>query len=263
MIQRLLASYLRRKWGITGKLPEPPPRPVPFAADHHPPGPSDLRSTCTQASNGLQSQDQNVSMAESTVAFGDTMCLHDLDEGAVTPPPGAASVPIPAYLAKVIDEELKASSGVLEDLETGPSGSLNRPDAGMGDLSSAVSVRSLMAYVRALDTHDQTLRATRVRKFPDIASAAVAAAAEPESMKHLSSNKTSIFKWVSQHKGAAKLLATMPVVPKGQVTWINTCALDLARLVSGLPNPIAYPASMPEETLRSFVRAINSESQPA
>ena len=63
-------------------------------------------------SDGQQSQDLDVSMAESTIEFEFTMCPHDLDEGVVTPPPCAASVPIPADLVKAIEEELKASSGV-------------------------------------------------------------------------------------------------------------------------------------------------------
>ena len=46
--------------------------------------------------------------------FGDTMCLHDLDKGDVTPPVCAACVPIPANLAKPIEEEIQVSSGVLE-----------------------------------------------------------------------------------------------------------------------------------------------------
>ena len=72
-------------------------------------------------------------MVDSTVEFGDTMCLHDLDEGAVTPPPCAASLTISADLAKAIDEELKSASGVIEDPETGASDSTKRPAAGMDD----------------------------------------------------------------------------------------------------------------------------------
>ena len=102
-----------------------------------------------------------------------------------------------------------------------------------------------------------------MRKVPDTAYAAVAAAAEPESTKQLSANTAAILKWVSRHKAVAKLPATMPVRPKGQVAWITTCALELERLVSGLPYPIAYLTSMPGDTLRSFGHAINSESQLA
>ena len=42
MIKRLLASYIRRKRGITGRPSEPLPRTVPFAAHPPLPGPSDL-----------------------------------------------------------------------------------------------------------------------------------------------------------------------------------------------------------------------------
>ena len=113
----------------------------------------------------------------------------------------------------------------------------------MVDLCSVVAVRAPMAHVRAPVTNDQTLRATRVRKVPKTTSAAVAAAAEPESTKQLSVNTAAIRKWVSRHKAVAKLPATMPVGPKGQVAWITTCALELARLVSGKPYPSAYLTS--------------------
>ena len=53
----------------------------------------------------------------------------------------------------------------------------------------------------------------------------------------------------------------MSVGPKRQTAWINSCALDLADMVSGLPYPVAYLASMPGETLRAFGHAINSETQ--
>ena len=88
-------------------------------------------------------------MAEITVALGATMCLQDLDEGSATPPPCAAGVPFPADLAKAIEEEFKASFEVLDDPETGASGSPKRPDAGIGDLCSVVAVWSPMTHVRA------------------------------------------------------------------------------------------------------------------
>ena len=106
-----------------------------------------------------------------------------MDEGVVNPPPCAASVPIPADLAKATEEELKASSGVIDVSDTGASSFLTRPTASTGGLCTQVAVRSSMEQCRVPDPHDQTLRATRVRKIPDSASAAVAAAAVPESIK--------------------------------------------------------------------------------
>ena len=129
-----------------------------------------------------------------------------MDEGVVNPPPCAASVPIPADLAKAIEEELKASSGVIDVSDTGASGLTTRPIASMGGLCTQVAVRSPMEHFRAPDPHDQTLRATRVRKIPDSASAAVAAAAVPESTKQISLNTTAIRKWVSQHKAMAAIV---------------------------------------------------------
>ena len=91
------------------------------------------------------------------------------------------------------------------------------PVAGMGDLCSVVAVRSPMAHVRAPDTHDQNLSATRVRKIPDTASAAMAAVAVSESAKQFSPNTAAIRKWFSQSKSDATLPDTMAVGPKGQV----------------------------------------------
>uniref|UniRef100_M4BVA1 RxLR effector candidate protein n=1 Tax=Hyaloperonospora arabidopsidis (strain Emoy2) TaxID=559515 RepID=M4BVA1_HYAAE len=110
---------------------------------------------------------------------------NDLGGGALTSPPCSASVPIPAELAKAIEEELKASSGVIEE----PSGFTTRPAASMGDLCTQVAVRS---PIEVLDHYDQTLRAARVRKIPDTASAAVAAAAVPESTKQILASTAAI-----------------------------------------------------------------------
>ena len=59
----------------------------------------------------MTSHDFDVTMADSTFTFGNTMRMDDLGGGAVTPPSCAASVPIPEDLAKDIEDELKASSG--------------------------------------------------------------------------------------------------------------------------------------------------------
>ena len=139
------------------------------------------------------------------------MCLNDLDGGAVTPPPCSASVPIPAELAKAIEQELKNSSGAIEE----PSGLTTRPTAGMGDLCTQVASRSSIEHFRAPNPHDQTLRATRVRKIPDTASAAVAANAVPESTKPISASTAAIRKWFIQHKAVATLPAFTPIGPKG------------------------------------------------
>ena len=263
MIQRLLASYVRRKRGVPSETIDKPLGTVPTAKEPRDPGPPDLPPMCPPESDRQRPQDLDVTMAESTVTFGNTMCLNDLNGGAVTPPPCAASVPIPADLAKAIEEELKASSGVIDVSGTGASSFLTRPTASTGGLCTQVAVRSSMEQCRVPDPHDQTLRATRVRKIPDSASAAVAAAAVPESIKQISLNTAAIRKWVSLHKAMAALPPTMPVGPKGQMAWINACSLELAGLVCGLLYPIAYLASMSGENLRSFGHSINSESQLA
>ena len=116
---------------------------------------------------------------------------------------------------------------------------------------------------RLQDPHDQSLRATRVRKVPDIASAAVAAAAVPENTNQLAANTAVIRKWVNQRKVATAVPATMPIGPKSQSAWIHSCVLELAALVCKLPQPVVYLASMTGETLCAFGHSINSESQLA
>ncbi|CAI5703593.1 unnamed protein product [Peronospora effusa] len=131
-------------------------------------------------------------MADSTFEFGNTMRMDDLGGGTVTPPPCATSVPIPAELAKAFEKELKASSGYISDLAMGPYGLLTR-SIDSGEVSSTqVALNSPMNLIRPRDTHDQTLRATRVRKVPDTAPAAVAATVVPESTKYISANTAAI-----------------------------------------------------------------------
>lgn len=138
MIQRLLASYICCTRGITSEPTKPPPSTELTAAELRDPVPLDVSPTDPLKLDGQQSQDLDVTMAESTVTFGNTMCLNDLDGGAVTSPPCAASVPIPVKLAKSIEEELKGSSGVIEDFETGASGWTIRPAPSMCDLCNPV-----------------------------------------------------------------------------------------------------------------------------
>ena len=90
---------------------------------------------------------------------------------------------------------------------------------------------STMAYFHTSDTQDHILLATRVRKVPDTASAAVAAAAGPEGLKQMYASTDAIRKWAIQHKAVATLPATMPVDPMGQILYVKLCALNLAALV--------------------------------
>ena len=103
-------------------------------------------------------------MAESTGTFGNTRCLNDIDGGAVTLPPCAASVPILADQNKSIEKQPKTSSGVIEDPETDASGLTTLFTSGMGDICTQVEVRSLIEHFHAHDPHVQTLRLTKVIK---------------------------------------------------------------------------------------------------
>ena len=171
--------------------PEPGPR------DSAPP---DIRSTGSPDSETLDSHDLDVTMADSTFTFGNTMHMDDLGGGDVTPPPCAASVPLPAQLAQAIEEEMKASSGNTTEPEMGDYRLVTRPIDTCEDPGTQLAILSLMDLNRPQDPHDQTLRATRVRKVPDSASAAVSAAAVPERTNRLAANIAVIRKWSTSAK---------------------------------------------------------------
>ncbi|CAI5746254.1 unnamed protein product [Peronospora destructor] len=85
-IQRLLTSYVRRKRGISGVTSESPAGAAPTAAVPHDPAPSGMPRTCPRDPDGLDTRNMDVTMAENTFSFGNTMCMDDLGGGAVTPP---------------------------------------------------------------------------------------------------------------------------------------------------------------------------------
>uniref|UniRef100_M4BLI1 Uncharacterized protein n=1 Tax=Hyaloperonospora arabidopsidis (strain Emoy2) TaxID=559515 RepID=M4BLI1_HYAAE len=111
------------------------------------------------------------------------------------------------------------------------------------------------------DAHFQTLRATRIRKIPDAASAAVAAAAVPDRTKQRAENSAMVRRWASQHKGMASVSDVLPLSQTGQATWITACPSELEALVRALPLPVLYLSGMPGHTLINFGHAINSEAQ--
>ena len=112
-------------------------------------------------------------MAESTLAFGDTMRLDDLGSGAVTPPQCATSIPIPAKLTKAIAEEIELSPStqltstcpLADDSDTGEFRRRVIPRV-------ADTAASEVTTTRTPDAHFRMLRAIRIRKIPDAASAA-------------------------------------------------------------------------------------------
>ena len=81
MIQRLLVSYIRRKRVAPSEPIDPPPSTVPTATEPCDSGPPNLPPAYPQESDGQHSHDLDVTMAESTVTFGNTMCLNDLNGG--------------------------------------------------------------------------------------------------------------------------------------------------------------------------------------
>ena len=129
-------------------------------------------------------------MAENTLAFGDTIRLDNLGGGSVTPPQCATSIPIPAELAKAVSEEIELTPSTQL-----ASTCLHTDDSDTGAFRGSVSPRVIdtaaasdVTTTRTPDAHFQTLRATRIRKIPDAASAAVAAAAVPDRTKQIAEN---------------------------------------------------------------------------
>ena len=92
------------------------------------------------------------------------------------------------------------------------------------DAEVKLVIRSPMDLNLFQDSHDQTLRATRVSRFPDSASAAVSTAAVPEGTNQLAANTAAILKRVNQ-RISVTAVPTMPIIPKRQSTWIDYRAL--------------------------------------
>ena len=143
----------------------------------------------------------------------------------------------------------------------GTCGLLPRPIGTHEALSTQVTIRFPLGPICTQDTHDRTLRATRICKVPDTASAAVAAAAVLETTKRILANTVALRMWISQRQVMTTVPTTLPIGPKGQTAWITTCVLELTTIVSGLPYPIAFFASMQGKTLCAFGHFINSETQ--
>ena len=106
-IQRLLSSYVRRKRAIPSVASKAAPGAVPFATETPVSASSAKPLSSAQDPGTMTSHDFDVTMANNTFAFVNTMRMDDLGGGAIMPFPCAVSVPIPEELAKAIETSLK------------------------------------------------------------------------------------------------------------------------------------------------------------
>ncbi|KAF1328525.1 reverse transcriptase, partial [Globisporangium splendens] len=153
--------------------------------------------------------DVTMSLADST-SMDSTMHLQDLTGGAVTPPNGQATLPLPAEVTKAFHQEMRSQNGT-EDAGNGAP-SMNQPTPGsagqdFGHIDSAESrdtdprsvfgsgpeINAAMGSglgtgstddehrfqepEREPDSHSHTLNQPRARKIPELASSVLKAAA--------------------------------------------------------------------------------------
>ncbi|KAF1333309.1 reverse transcriptase, partial [Globisporangium splendens] len=153
--------------------------------------------------------DVTMSLADST-SMDSTMHLQDLTGGALTPPNGQATLPLPAEVTKAFHQEMRSQNGT-EDAGNGPP-SMNQPTPGsagqdFGHIGSAESrdadprsvfgpgpeINAAMGSglgtgptddehrfqepEREPDSHSHTLNRPRARKTPELASSVLKAAA--------------------------------------------------------------------------------------
>ncbi|KAF1333740.1 reverse transcriptase, partial [Globisporangium splendens] len=153
--------------------------------------------------------DVTMSLADST-SMDSTMHLQDLTGGAVTPPNGQATLPLPAEVTKAFHQEMRSQNGT-EDAGNGAP-SMNQPTPGSADqdfghIDSAESrdadptgvfgpgpeINAAMGSglgtgstddehrfqkpEREPDSHSHTLNRPRARKIPELASSVLKAAA--------------------------------------------------------------------------------------
>ena len=160
-IQRLLSSYVRRKRAMPSVTSKAAPGAVPFATETPVSASSAKPLSSAQDPGTMTSHDFDVTMADSTFTFGNTIRMDDPGGGYVTTPSCAASVPIPEERSKSIEKELKASSGTIADTDMGTYDLLPRPIGIHETLRPQVTIRSPLVPIRTQDTHDQNLHATR------------------------------------------------------------------------------------------------------
>ena len=106
-IQRLLSSYVRRKWTMPSVTSKAAPRAVTPATETPVSIPLANPLSIAQDPDTMTSHDFDVTMADSAFTFVNIMRMDDLGGGAIMPPSCAASVPIPEELAKAIETSLK------------------------------------------------------------------------------------------------------------------------------------------------------------
>ena len=94
-IQRLLSSYVRRKRVMPSVTSKPAPGAVPPATGSPVSAPSANPLQISKDPDTMTSHDFDVTMADSTFTFGNTMRMDDPGGGYVTTLSCAASVPIP------------------------------------------------------------------------------------------------------------------------------------------------------------------------
>ncbi|KAF1326560.1 hypothetical protein FI667_g8403, partial [Globisporangium splendens] len=153
--------------------------------------------------------DVTMSLADST-SMDSTMHLQDLTGGAVTPPNGQATLPLPAEVTKAFHQEMRSQNGT-EDAGNGAP-SMNQPTPGSADqdtghidpaesrdadptsvFGSGPEINAAMGSglgtgstddehrfqepEREPDPHSHTLNRPRARKIPELASSVLKAAA--------------------------------------------------------------------------------------
>ncbi|KAF1336414.1 reverse transcriptase, partial [Globisporangium splendens] len=153
--------------------------------------------------------DVTMSLADST-SMDSTMHLQDLTGGAVTPPNGQATLPLPAEVTKAFHQEMRSQNGT-EDAGNGPP-AMNQPTPGSADqdtghidsaesrdadptsvFGSGPEINAAMGSglgtgstddehrfqkpEREPDSHSHTLNRPRARKIPELASSVLKAAA--------------------------------------------------------------------------------------
>ncbi|KAF1333485.1 reverse transcriptase, partial [Globisporangium splendens] len=158
--------------------------------------------------------DVTMSLADSasmdSTSMDSTMHLQDLTGGAVTPPNGQATLPLPAEVTKAFHQEMRNQNGT-EDAGNGPP-SMNQPTPGSADqdtghidsaesrdadptsvFGSGPEINAAMGSglgtgstddehrfqepEREPDSHSHTLNRPRARKIPELASSVLKAAA--------------------------------------------------------------------------------------
>ncbi|KAF1328105.1 reverse transcriptase, partial [Globisporangium splendens] len=214
-----------------------------------------------------------MSLADST-SMDSTMHLQDLTGGAVTPPNGQATLPLPAEVTKAFHQEMRSQNGT-EDAGNGPP-SMNQPtpssaDQDLGHIDSAESrdadPTSVFGPGPEINAGDGQVRKSLVERLVGSKEELEQLMAAEQALRrqHFRANNKAMHDWTTATRQNRRF--SLPSVDPSDVSkltgWIPSHVDALSALICALPFPLEVLRMFPVKKLLDFGHSINSQAQRA